>query len=48
VRIARSFRLRYGAQETPQPTNNSRRCIFGERKIDKKRAAPLRSSRNHV
>src|SRR6202042_3505216 len=38
----RSFRLRYGAQETRQPTNYSR-CIFGERQIDKKRLAPLRS-----
>src|ERR1700734_1012084 len=40
VRIARSFRLRYGAQETRQPTNYSR-CILSERRIDKKRVAPF-------
>jgi RNA polymerase sigma-70 factor (ECF subfamily) len=41
VRIARSFRLRYGAQETRQPTNYSRRCIFSEREIDKNGSPPF-------
>src|SRR5271154_4239597 len=41
VRIARSFRLRYGTQETRQPANYSRRCIFGERRIDKNWSPPF-------
>jgi RNA polymerase sigma-70 factor, ECF subfamily len=41
VRIARSFRLRYGAQETRQPTNYSRRCIFSEPEIDKNGSPPF-------